>query len=506
MFFSNPTKLIRSLLIASLIFFGQSFAQTQGGEISSAISATGIRGFETWQDTTGVETHLYNLIFDKLVWYDASYNLQPGLFESWHTEDAKIWTFNVRPNVTWHDGAPLTAHQIIDFFDKVADPSSGATTEKSSILQDVTYQALDDLTIEMTLPAPNSVLLDTLDLLYIVRVSDFDANNPIGTGPFQLDEWNRNQSMVFSRNDQYWQDDLPYLDQVTIRMVPDATTRLNMLLTGEVDIIDDVPASEVERLETMDDIQIVTTPGEYITTHFFMLYKTTLPPFDNKLVRQAINYAIDRETLLDINFGYGSVKSNAIGEGSVYFNPNAISYNTRDVEKAKALMEEAGYPPGQEAFSVTLYYWQEWPENIQIVQIVQANLAEIGITVNLELLEIGTWVDLVINQHNYEMALTALIPGWDPDTQLSNVYITDDGSALEWQNEAFTAAIAAGRSTANIEERKAAYATAQEIAMEEAPAVVLNTVPRFVATNMRVANVIRHDSGNILYQSIWLNP
>jgi peptide/nickel transport system substrate-binding protein len=288
-------------------------------------------------------------------------------------------------------------------------------------------------------------------------------------------------------------------------MVPDATTRLNLLLTGEIDIATAVSIGEIERVQGQDGFDVVTTAGEFATIHHYMLYKTSAPPFDNALVRQAINFAIDREVMLDINFGFGSVKSNAIGEGSIYFNADAVSYNTRNVERAQELMAEAGYTPGQEAFETTMFYWREWPENIQIVQIVQANLAEIGITVNLELLEIGTWVDLVINQHEYEMALTALIPGWDPDSQLSNVYVTDDGSALEWENADFLAAMAAGRATADIDERIAAYATAQQIAMDEAPAVVLNTVPRFDGYNTRVQNVVRPDSGSFNYHYLWVN-
>ena len=504
---SHTTKTIAtlSLLIgAATMLFGGTLAQTYGGSLTSAIGATGVRGFDSWRDTTGVETHVYNLIYDKLVWYDETYTLRPGLFESWTSDDAQTWIFQVRPGVVWHDGVPFTAQHVIDYFDTLSDPASGASTEKSIILDGVSYEALDDMTVQMVLPEPNAVLLDRLDLHYIARTSDFDADNPVGTGSFRLTEWNRNQSLVFSKNEDYWRDQLPYLDEVTLMMVPDATTRLNLLLTGEIDVAAGVSVGEVERLQALDGVEVITTPGEYATTHHYMLYKTSVPPFDNKLVRQAINYAIDREVLLDINFGFGSVKSNAIGEGSIYFNPDAISYNERDVERAKELMEEAGYTPGQEAFEVSLFYWQEWPENIQIVQIVQANLAEIGISVKLELLEIGTWVDLVIAKHEYEMALTALIPGWDPDSQLANVYVTDDGSALEWENAEFLAAWAAGRATADIDERIAAYATAQEVAMEEAPAVVLNTVPRFYAHSSSVQNLKRHDSGNLNYESSWL--
>ena len=138
--------------------------------------------------------------------------------------------------------------------------------------------------------------------------------------------------------------------------------------------------------------------------------------------------------------------------------------------------------------------------------IVQANLAELGITVELELLEIGQWVSSVLYDHEYELALTALVPRWDPNDQLGNVYRTDDGQALEWENEEFDKYWKAGRATADIEERKAAYWRAQEIAMEEAPCAILNVSPAFDAATDKVQNLIRYTRGDLFYERAWVMP
>lgn len=477
-----------------------------GGALTSAMPTQEIRGFETWQDTTGNETHVYTALYDTFVRYDDSYQLTGGLFETWETADAQTWTFHVRQGVKWHDGVELTAQHFIDYFDTVANPEAGAASETRDLYEGATYRAVDEYTVELTLAQPDAALLDGFTAQWLARTTDFDPDHPIGTGPFKFVEWKRNQHIKFQRNEAYWRAALPYLDELTLTMVPDATTRVNLLLTGEVDVIRSVPLAEVQRVEQQAGVQLIKTPDEFSVLEYYMLMKNSAPPFDDARVRQAVNYVIDREALLGVTFGYGSLKSNPIGSGSWAFNPNAISYNQRDLEKAKQLMQEAGYTPGQPAFTVTFKYWQEWPENLQIGQIIQANLAEIDITVNLELLEIGQWVDTVLYDHDYQLALTALVPRWDPNDQLGNVYRTDDGQALEWENAEFDQAWQAGRATADQEKRKEAYWKAQEIAMQAAPAAILNSGASFDAAGAHVHGLIRHNRGDLFYERAWVTP
>ena len=478
----------------------------RGGSLTTALGVQDTRGFETWQDSTGTETAIWNMVYDSFVRYDDKYEITGGLFESWETEDAQTWVFKVRQGVKWHDGVELKAIDFVEYIDKVRDPEAGATTETIDLFADATYQALDDYTLELVLPRPDAALLDGFTAQWLSRVRDFDPQMPVGTGPFKFVEWERNQHIKMVRNENYWREGLPYLDELTIAFVPDPSTRIAMLLTGEIDVVANVPLPEVGRIAQRDEFQLISTPEQYNAMEYYMLMKNSAPPFDDARVRQAVNYAIDREALLGVTFGFGNLKANPVAAGSWAFNPDAAYPLTRDLEKAKQLMQEAGYEPGQPAFTVSFKYWKEWPENLQIGQIVQANLADIGITVNLELLEIGQWVQTVLKDHEYEMALTALVPRWDPNDQLGNVYRTDDGAALEWENEEFDKYWEGGRMTPNVEERKAAYLKAQEIAALEAPCAVLNAPTVFVGAADYVKGLIRYNRGDIWYERVWLEP
>src|SRR6056297_1426707 len=190
---------LATLLVAATFAFA-SFAQgdpVRGGEIEVALNAQGIRGLRTWQDNTANETHIYTIVYDTFVRYDDDYRIVGGLFESWESDDAVTWTFQVREGVTWHDGVVLTAQHFIDFFDAVQDPEMGATTETISLFEGVDYEAVDPLTIRMVLPEPNAALLDAFSRQWLSRVDGYDADAPIGTGPFRLVDWRRNEIMRF---------------------------------------------------------------------------------------------------------------------------------------------------------------------------------------------------------------------------------------------------------------------------------------------------------------------
>jgi peptide/nickel transport system substrate-binding protein len=167
-------------------------------------------------------------------------------------------------------------------------------------------------------------------------------------------------------------------------------------------------------------------------------------------------------------------------------------------------MAQAGFTAGQTAFKTTLKYWKEWSQMPQIAQIVQANLADIGIEVELQLLEIGQWVKTVENDIDFEMALTALVPRWDPSDQLGNAYRTDDGASLQWENADFDAAFAAGVATADQEQRKAAYFQCQQIALTDCPGMVLNEAPIFAAAAAKVQGLIEYNRSYQLFYKAWL--
>lgn len=477
---------------------------TPGGSLIATVSKNDINGFSTWQDSTAQESAVWSVVFDTLVEYDETYNLTGGLLESWETLDAITWTFKVRQGVTWHDGQPLVAKHVTDYFATVQDPASGAVSNVLSAIAGATFEAIDDQTVKLVLTAPNAALLDNFSSQWLARTADFDPAKPIGTGPFSFVEWSRNQHVKFAKNASYWKPGLPYLDDVTIRMVPDQDQAINLLTTGEVHAIASVNFPRVAELSSNSNIQMLEVPEEFRLAYHYLLTKTDTAPWDNPKVRQALNHAVDREALLAATLGYGEIRSNPVSPGSWAFNPDAPSYNTRNVDAAKALMAEAGYTDGQTAFKTTLKYWKEWAQMPQIAQIVQANLADIGIEVELQLLEIGQWVEAVAGQLDYEMALTALVPRWDPSDQIGNAYTTDDGEALQWKNPDFEAAYAEGAATADVEQRKPAYFRCQEIALTDCPGTVLNGAPIFAAASTKVHDIVQYNRSYQKYHQAWL--
>ena len=173
-------------------------------------------------------------------------------------------------------------------------------------------------------------------------------------------------------------------------MVPDQDQAINLLTTGEVHTIASVNFPRVAELSSNSDIQMLEVPEEYRLAYPLPADEDRCGTVDNPKVRQALNHAVDREALLAATLGYGEVRSNPVSPGSWAFNPEAPSYNARNFAAAKALMTEAGFTDGETALKTTLKYWKEWAQMPQIAQIVQANLAEIGIEVELQLLRSAT--------------------------------------------------------------------------------------------------------------------
>lgn len=475
-----------------------------GGSLVSTLGVGDISGFITWQASTGSDSAAWTAIFDTLVEYDQDYNITGGIFESWTSDDAQSWTFAVRQGITWHDGTPLVAQDVIDYIDKVLDPASGAGSEKVATFAGSTYAAPDDATVTLTLTAPNAALLDDLSSHWLSRARDLDPAHPIGTGPFSFVEWDRNLQIKYAKNANYWKPGVPYLDELTLRMVPDQDQAINLLTTGEVSAIASVDFPKVQSLSSNSSIQMIQVPEAYRLAYHYLLTKTDTAPWDNALVRQALNMAVDRSAMLAATLGFGTVRSNPVATGSWAFNQDAPSYNERNLDQAKQLMVQAGYSEGETAFSTTLKYWREWSQMPQIAQIVQANLADIGIEVELQLLEIGQWVDAVQNDLDYEMALTALVPRWDPSDQIGNAYKTDDGAALLWSNADFDAAFAAGVATTDQAARQAAYFDCQQIALSECPGTVLNEAPIFAAATTKVQGLRLHNRSFLVYTDCWI--
>lgn len=356
-------------------------------------------------------------IMETLVQINAeTLEIEPLLAESWEiAEDGVTWTFNLREGVAFHDGSTLTAADVVASISRVIDPENGMG--RANDLREITsIEAVDDLTVQITTGAPSGTLLralalDSASVLSAASIEEFGEDigwNPVGTGPFKYDAHVAEQSVSLVPNDAYW-GEVPTVAGVKFITVPEATTRLTMLETGEADIIVDVPGFEIERLRSTEGVELIEKPN---TRLGHVGINVTQAPFDNPLVRQAVNVAIDREAIVDgILRGVGEPADSIIASTvSGYAPQDMYAY---DPERAKELLAEAGYPDG---FTTTIrtpqgrYYMDR-----ETVVAIQAMLGQVGIQAEVEVIDWSTYLT-VLREPEGENDTALYWLGWESGT------------------------------------------------------------------------------------------
>jgi peptide/nickel transport system substrate-binding protein len=442
-------------------------------------------------------------IFDALIDDDTLDGIRGSLAESWDSPDAKVWTFKLRSGVKFHDGSPLTAEVVKFSYDRLQDPNTGITGQiRPTASQVETVTVVDPATVRITLKTPSAAFpVDASNIKIIPK--DFDEAKPVGTGPFQFMEWVRNQRVRLKKNPEYFVKGQPYLDELVFLPTPDENQKIVLLQTGQVDFTDTIPLPRVKEVSAGGKIVVYPIPVGVAPSAYFMPLKTDRPPLDNIRVRQAMNLAIDRKALLDVTFGVGTIKSNVVPPKHWAFNPNATSYDNRDLARARQLMAEGGHPNG---FSLQFKFITSRAEYTPMAQLFQANLAEIGVKLELLPEELGVWVDEVLNKHDFELGMTGIIPDYDPHAIMVRYHSKDsqDGQSMNWQNAEYEDLLAKGKVTVNQEERKKIYFRAQEIAQEGAPGFVVNERPILYGATPQVQGFRPDIRQHTHFATVWM--
>jgi len=372
---------------------------------SFSVAAQGVRGGllratlgaepETLDPHTGgtlFDIDISVALFDALTYNDTVTGLQGALAESWQSPDALVWTFRLRRNVKFHNGDPVNSAAVRASVERIENKTLGVNHSYTVVIDQVaSIETPDPLTIVFRLKQPNaSFPLSMADIMIIPH--SFDPAKPVGAGPFRFTEWVRDRYVRVRRFEGYYRRGIPYLDEIAFLPTPDENQKVVLLQTGQVDFIDTIPLPRAQEVQKAGKSQVFAVPPGIAPSAYVMMTNTRRPPLNNSKVRQAMNYAVDRRALLDATFGFGAIKSNPIPPKHWAFDPTAASYNTRDVVKAKQLLQEAGVPGG---FSVQLKHVTSRAEFTTIAQLFQANMADIGIKVNIVPLELGVFVDQV---------------------------------------------------------------------------------------------------------------
>jgi peptide/nickel transport system substrate-binding protein len=454
-------------------------------------------------------------IFETLVAFgEQDTTINPGLAEDWTvTEDGLTYEFKLRQGVKFHDGTEFNADAVVFNFNRWMNGDEeqfpyytmfgGYKADEGHVIQEVT--AVDANTVKFVLKRPQAPFLKNLAMspfaisspAAIEQHGEAYRANPVGTGPFKFVEWKENDTITLEKNADYWQEGLPKLNKVIFRVIPENTARLNALVNGEIDVMDGLNNSDEATVLGNDNLQVIERPSMNVG---YIGLTNTRKPFDNKLVRQAINHAIDKQSIIDAFYG---------GKAQPAVNPmppaisgyhDGIEAYPYDLEKAKALLAEAGYADG---FTMDLWAMPVarpyMPEAMKVAEVIQASLAEIGVTANIQSVDWATYLDQAKNGE-YD----AFMLGWTGDngdadnflyTLLDKDSIGSNNSAMYSSDELHDILIQA-QTEVDEDVRNELYKKAQEIIHEDAPWVPLvHSIP-LLAAGKDVVNYKPHPTGS----------
>ena len=483
MHLSYLTVLIAVLFLMPAVGFSQ---PKHGGTLNISIRSDPtqldpIRAL-SWQDSV-----VGQLAVQSLVEPDKNFKMVPGLAESWDiSTSGKEWTFHLRKGVKFHNGRELTSDDVKWNLDRMMDPAKGAVQGTSFRRMIDSIEVVDRYTIKFILKVTAGGFLDahggTFYRAPILAKESFDEEGKlsrlIGTGPFEFVEWKVADHIRFKRYADYWEKGLPYVDEVIIKPMPDEIMRLTALRTGDLDISTTLPPDEVERLKKREkDFTFVNRVTEFGVV-FFNLSR---PPFNNEKVRQAWAYGIDKEEMMiAVTNGTGEVINQPFPPESHWYLD--VPERKRDIEKAKALLKEAGYPNGVD---VELTISLDVPWYIRGGETQQDQLKEIGFRIKIDRLEWGAYVSKVVANED-QAFMTSLRLFSDPD-QIFPTFFYPDGSFSiafgppgSYGNQKVVELLRQGGMEMNLDKRKKLYAETLTLVEEDVPWIVYTTRPSSV--------------------------
>jgi peptide/nickel transport system substrate-binding protein len=487
--------LIAALMLVAL----PSLAQDNKNTLIMA-RATDATGLDPHTQTAFASFRLLELIYEPLVELDPDLNVVPGLAESWEfSDDGLTLTFHLRQGVKFHDGSDFTSQDVIDTFTRILDEETGASA-RSNYLSISNMDAPDDFTVVFTLSQPDVPLLAALATTNagiapseLIESGDF-ASSAIGTGPFKLESWTPDQTTVLSANADWW-GGKPGVDGIEIRIIPDETSILAALRAGTIDLAQLEDPLVATLLDGDATVQLSRTPT--LAYNVLQLRAEATPELGKLEVRQAISCAIDRQEVLD---------SAALGEGIVTGPVTSPAYALplsdlfcyeKDLDKARELMAAAGESDG---FTLKMIAANaEPPTALSTAQSIQAQLAEIGITVEIEPMELGAYVDRWL-AGDFESAVARNSGFADPYQTYVRYFMANSQfrNVAGFYDEEIDSLMQQARAESDTAARTAIFNQMELKLTEEAPWIWLYTNNAYVAHQPYVSGYVGYPTGSLI--------
>jgi len=427
-----------------------------------------------------VASHLYS----SLIIRGPDLQLQPGLARQWQAVSPTRWRFELVPGAHFANGEPLDAATVQWNFQRILAPDAKARIKPWFTLID-RVQVIDAHTVQIDTREPFAALPAQLSMFFLLpprwSATHDPANESMPSGPYRIVDHRPGDRLLLARNPDFWGPPAPF-DEVELRTIPQDSSRVAALLAGEVDVITNIPLSEVKRIQHSGRADAGAIAS---TRSVFIKLNTLRAPLDQVKVRLALNYAIDKRGMVKALFDDQAPVSNCQLLTPAYFGYNRdlkpIAY---DPQKARALLHEAGVKPGTRL-------QLEVPGNAylqgnEVTQVVAAQLQEVGLDVQLVQFDFGSWMNKYLKAHALgDMALlTHAWPTIDADGLLS--LLQGNSNYAYYKDAVFDADLSAGRGTLDPQARQRAYTAATERLCSQAPVIFLYEQPFTYATSHRI--------------------
>ncbi len=348
----------------------------------------------------GTKEVMFN-VFEGLMKPTSTGDLIPAVAEDYTVSDDRMtYTFTLREGVKFHNGETVTAEDVKYSIDRCADTSEGdPLVEAFSVIQAV--EILDERTVAITISEPSNEFISYMTTAILPVDYDQQDTAPVGTGPFKFVSRTAQDSIVLEKFDEYWGTPA-YLDKVTYKIIENADSIMMSLQSGAIDMFAHLTSTQVAQLG--DDFYVEEGTMNLVQALYL---NNAEKPFDDVRVRQALCYAVDKQAIIDLAFdGYGSpIGSSMYPAFGKYFDDSLTNHYTKDIEKAKSLLAEAGYPDG---FEMTITVPSNYQPHIDTAQVLVEQLKEINVTAKIELVEWGTWLSDVYAGRQYQSTVVGV--------------------------------------------------------------------------------------------------
>ena len=429
-------------------------------------------------EAAGTKEVLFN-IFEGLIKPDSNGDFIPAVAQSYEvSDDALTYTFTLRDGVKFHDGSTVTAEDVKYSIDRCADTSGGSPLVAA--YSNIKDTQIDGNNFIIHLNEPDTEFLSYMTTAIIPEANKNPDTNPIGTGPYMFVSRSPQENFIVKKFDDYYDKDrAAHIENVTFKVIGNMDTVAMELQSGAIDMLARIPTAQADLLDK-NDFTILEGTMNLVQALYL---NNAEAPFDNVKVRQALCYAIDpQEIMLFVSDGKGTELGSSMfpAFGKYYMEELNDTYN-QNIEKAKQLLSEAGYPDG---FSFDITVASNYTQHVDTAQVLADEFAKIGVTANIKLVEWDSWLSDVYNDRKFQ----STVVGVDASSLTASALLqrfTSDSSKnfINYSNSAYDEAFKKAKSATDDDEKTKYYKECERILSEDAANVHIQDLPEFVAIN-----------------------